>query len=236
MDNFFAEKILNQLPGIVLVKNIVKGKSKYLWGNKIASQTLGYNSNDELVDIFEENIKCDAVAQNADSFLQHDITALNGETIQTIDVYGYAESDVIGLIGKKSPLYNEKNEAIGILFNALKITRENLLSNFILTLAQSNHHYSGKTETTFHLAPQTANLSVRESECLFHILRGKTSLQISKLLHRSPKTIESHIERIRYKLDVKDKAQLIEYAYHNNLMNFIPERFIASQANVSYLL
>ena len=52
-------------------------------------------------------------------------------------------------------------------------------------------------------------LSDRENEVLSHVVRGKTSKEIGMQLDISRRTVEHHIENIKYKTNCHSKAELI---------------------------
>jgi DNA-binding CsgD family transcriptional regulator len=56
------------------------------------------------------------------------------------------------------------------------------------------------------------SLSEKQEACLFLLIRGKTIKQIGKILKKSPRTIEGHLEAIKHKLNSSTKSQLIEKA------------------------
>ncbi len=53
-------------------------------------------------------------------------------------------------------------------------------------------------------------LSKRECTCLFYLLRGKTAADIAKLLFISKRTVETHIENIRTKLNCRNKSEIFD--------------------------
>ena len=61
----------------------------------------------------------------------------------------------------------------------------------------------GKTIKDFYF-------SNRESQCIEHVLRGKTIKTIAKVLQLSPRTIEFYIKNIKNKLGCRTKAEIIE--------------------------
>ena len=65
--------------------------------------------------------------------------------------------------------------------------------------------------------PQAA-LSDREREVLQWLARGYTSQQIADKIFLSVKTVETYRTRIRDKLGIKDRAELITYALHTGLL------------------
>jgi DNA-binding CsgD family transcriptional regulator len=104
-------------------------------------------------------------------------------------------------------------------FNLLLSKSLNKLNNckkskkqIVYTIGQLHHH---------------KNLSDRQLECLFLLMRGKTSKQIAAILELSPRTIETHIEDIKEKFNCQSKSELIEKAINEGFMHVIPESFIA---------
>lgn len=62
-----------------------------------------------------------------------------------------------------------------------------------------------------------AALSDREREVLQLLSEGKTTKQIARVLHVSPKTVEGHRTRIMNKLDIDSIANLTKYAIREGL-------------------
>jgi DNA-binding NarL/FixJ family response regulator len=62
-------------------------------------------------------------------------------------------------------------------------------------------------------------LSLRENEILCLVVEGKTSAEIGRDLHLSPKTVESYRSRIMQKLGVSDLSELIKYAIKHGLIS-----------------
>jgi len=56
------------------------------------------------------------------------------------------------------------------------------------------------------------DLSEREREVLSMIARGHTQREVSEALEISPKTVETYIRRVRTKLSLTSRSELVEYA------------------------
>jgi DNA-binding CsgD family transcriptional regulator len=69
-------------------------------------------------------------------------------------------------------------------------------------------------------------LSHRESETLFFLLRGHTAKEIGKHLEISNRTVETHIESIKNKLDCQTKKEIIELGHINGYIDIIPESLL----------
>jgi DNA-binding NarL/FixJ family response regulator len=61
-------------------------------------------------------------------------------------------------------------------------------------------------------------LSPRENEILCLVVEGKTSAEIGRDLHLSPKTVDSYRSRIMQKLGVSDLPELIKFAIKHGLI------------------
>jgi DNA-binding NarL/FixJ family response regulator len=87
-----------------------------------------------------------------------------------------------------------------------------------------------KPEPTLYLSPtvvrsladrsaaQSKTLSGRERQVLYLIAEGRTNKQIAPQLGISTKTVESHVLRLKEKLNLREIAGLVRYALDNDLV------------------
>lgn len=71
-------------------------------------------------------------------------------------------------------------------------------------------------------------LTRRESECLFHLLRGRSSKTIASILGISSRTVEAHIDGLRFKFRCSYRTELVEKAIEMGFLHYIPESFLNS--------
>ena len=57
------------------------------------------------------------------------------------------------------------------------------------------------------------HLTNKEIECLDLIMHGKTSKMIGKILNISYRTVETHMENIKKKLNIQSKSELIDFIF-----------------------
>ena len=106
------------------------------------------------------------------------------------------------------------------LMTAIKVimTGKTYLSPSITDVVVENYvRYSSKGESTAFSV-----LSQREREVLQLLAEGKTTKQVAKRLHISPKTVEGHRLRIMDKLNIDNIAQLTKYAIQEGLTSLEP--------------
>ncbi|MEN6387057.1 MAG: response regulator transcription factor [Phycisphaerales bacterium] len=101
------------------------------------------------------------------------------------------------------------------LINAIRVVMQNktYLSPSITGVVIENYMMAGTTEKQNAFAV----LSDREREVLQLIAEGKTTKQIARMLHVSPKTVEGHRTMIMHKLEIDSIANLTKYAIREGL-------------------
>lgn len=65
------------------------------------------------------------------------------------------------------------------------------------------------------------NLSPRQQECLFYLIRGQTAKQIAKQLGCSHRTVEAHIDHIKNKFKCTTKGDLINMAFEDGSVDVL---------------
>jgi len=68
------------------------------------------------------------------------------------------------------------------------------------------------------LRPQVATLTSRERQVLTLVARGMSTEDVAEQLSIGVTTVRTHVYRLRTKLDVRDRAQLVSFAYRAGLM------------------
>ncbi|WP_377866867.1 response regulator [Bacillus sp. R86525] len=85
------------------------------------------------------------------------------------------------------------------------------------------HPRMTKKLITYHqqqlkLEPNENELTEREKEILFELVKGLSNKEIAEVLYISDKTVKIHINKIFKKLNVKSRSQAVIYAVRNQLV------------------
>ncbi|MFN7097148.1 MAG: LuxR C-terminal-related transcriptional regulator [Gammaproteobacteria bacterium] len=228
MSNILAPLILKQLPGLVGWKNT---KLEYLGANNKLLMAKGLTHEQELIGRSDHDIGVNTYQEN-ELFYRQDLQVLRGTSLEIFHCL-QESSDQSTYFLQKSPLYDQKQNIIGLIYYCMVWSNPNLLN----ILRKIDHKYQSGLEPNYYTTqnhPNPAGLSNRELECLFLQLRGQTAKQIAELLGLSKRTIEYYLENTKAKLGCLNKAELLVVATQQGYHNYIPKSFTQSTL-ISYL-
>lgn len=211
-----------QVPGLFLVKTL---DSTYLGGSFDMANFFGYSDPDHLVNESDYTIK-HKIAEHADLFIKTD-NRLKETGKHYSGCYIFTLNNVCrAYIFKKAFLKNKSGENIGIISHSMEVGNR-CLEKIIINFQKNNSYYckSNKNKPSANYIANDnypINFTKRESECLFYLLRGKSSHGIATILQLSTRTIESYVEKIKSKMNCMSKADLIEKAVKQGYIDIIP--------------
>jgi DNA-binding NarL/FixJ family response regulator len=139
--------------------------------------------------------------------------------LTTFDVdeyaYGALRAGASGFLLKDAPppdmLSAIRAVATGDAVVAPSVTRR-LLSQFAQHLPDSRHTTFGDAEDRIE------SLTPRERELLVEVARGLSNAEIAERLVLSEATVKTHIGRILAKLGLRDRVQIVVFAYETGLV------------------
>lgn len=225
------EELLLNIPGFAFFKDL---DGKFLGANKLLMNLIGYNSLDQLQGTTDFEMKCEAV-NFANNFVLQDKKALENGSVSMLELHRLADNKEWVYLTKKQPMRDEQGKIIGVACHSTVVDHP-LLVHALMTLVDKDRSlYSCLTHGSYYIDNQHEkyNLTEREAECLFYLLRGKSARDIGERLKISPRTVESYIENIKMKFNCKLKSDLIETAIENGLVHYMPKNLIHVDDNSS---
>lgn len=220
----FNNHLLEQSPGFLGVLSL---NSELITVNKTGLEWIGFDDDESVFGVSYENLNCKA-AEDAELFIHQDkLVQKNRNPIYFIGCYCYANENWKIIFGKKYLIKDNLHNPLGIVSQFDDITPYQLIdvSRFIVNATDKYYNKSHQQQFCFLLSDYSIDskkLSQRELECLFFLIRGKTTKSIAKYLNLSPRTVESYIEQIKFKLGCVKKEELIEMAIYKGYMNILP--------------
>jgi DNA-binding CsgD family transcriptional regulator len=195
----FKNSIAFQLVGLGAILNNIGYYSKnlnseYLDCNEFVAQHINLASSR---DIRGRTDKEFGWSDQRVAFLRkHDLSVINKQTFNCLleDPFTNAKGQKMQLLSYKAPLY-KGDKLIGITGISIDVQSLNL-DNKNPTKALINH--------------LNEKFSNRESQVLYYLIRGRTALEIGKILKISKRTVEHYLNNIKNDLGVSTRSELIE--------------------------
>ena len=223
MDNILInEHLLKQIPGFYGILNL---NSQFLYFNDTGLRWTVYRSTDDIVGQTYADVPC-KVSEDSDCHRQQDKQVLTKGHIKFLGYYCYADEQWRVISGEKYLLRDDDERPIGIVTHFNDCTHTNLLDIGRFLINTSKRFIKKKVKKQFcytieenHLQSQ---FTAKELECLFFLLRGKSSKETGTLLNLSPRTIEKRIDDLKIKMGCNYKSDLIEKSIALGYLNILP--------------
>ncbi|WP_061012474.1 response regulator transcription factor [Photobacterium leiognathi] len=138
----------------------------------------------------------------------------------------YPDAKVLMLTMHDNREYIMKVMQVGAMGYMLKEISAEKMVQAIKTVNQGATYFCESTSQTIFTqvavpiaAPEVNPLSRREEGILKHVAQGLSSKQIAKALDISYRTVETHRQNIKHKLDLHSTAELAKYALEKGLVD-----------------
>jgi DNA-binding CsgD family transcriptional regulator len=223
--NFFIE-LIHQLPSLIVVMD---QQSKFLFSNECTAELFGYANQDEMIGHDAYDIRCEASACAPEFIKQDQFVRNNLKQLTMLEIHGYANTDERIFLAKKVP-FTLNGELMGTLCQCIS-TQPEVLGRIASCLVESDKKYYNKqqkNERTYAINTLVSGdqLTTREMDCIFYLMRGKTMKEIAKIIGLSWRTVEVYIARIKMKWGCVTKGDLINYATEHGYLGYIPDSLL----------
>jgi DNA-binding CsgD family transcriptional regulator len=226
VDILSALHVFNMLPDYFCWKGL---DLNYVMLNDATAKLFGFQSSSvSFQHISDHDLKCEAAAL-APQFQQDDNYVLQtGNDLTIFNFCKYGDSDWRLIFGRKSLILDENNQKKGVYGRFLDVTQCPTFKMILRICA-----FDQKTLAVNSCTPNQVtyvvkerfdeyNLSSRESEIIFHLIRGRSAKEIAAVTNLSSRTIEKHLDRIKVKMHCYSKSQLIEKSWSLGLCGYLP--------------
>lgn len=225
--NNTIQQFIDNMPIIIAANDL---NSQFLIGNNLFAKAAGLPSGQTLKGRYanEFNFRAKEIAPLC---IAEDMLVIKRKQVITVLCYGfYANNQPLLTYGKKYPIIDKKGAVLGAGFCLQDVTTSQLINLApLLSLrktAYGNRQLGDQFSYIITESIPEYDLSNRQIECLFHLLRGQSAKDIAITLNIGKRTVETHIDAIKCKLGCDTKAQLIDKALSAGLLNYIPSGLI----------
>ncbi len=152
-----------------------------------------------------------------------DLGMHDGSSVETIRSLSerVPETRIVILTMEDNPVFAQRTLTAGAVGFVAKDLADVELPEAIRAAARGEEYVSPRVAArldTLHRALTDHKLTQREVEVLRLIAFGHTSVEIARMLHLSPRTIETHRAHIHKKLGLASRSELVRYALRRGLI------------------
>lgn len=204
--------------------SVLNANHEYCFLNQTARRMLGFRVDEDIRGLTHLDIKCRA-AEISHMWIEQEKIMLDNDidSMKFISYQCCAKNNWMLVLGEKKII--KRNGEKYIICYITDITNCNLLDiSRFLNEGETFNTFSRK-QFCYTIAENhyLFRFTKRQAECLFYLLRGKSSKQIGIILNISQRTVEEHVEKVRYMMGCASKNQLVEKLILSGFMNFIPQ-------------
>jgi len=218
---FPMEHLFAQLPGVIFWQGV---DSIFSGCNDIAFKLFGFKNAEQMIGKTYSDFRCKA-QESSNIFVKQDKQVISAKsTLKFIITDIYSHGKIEAHLVTKKPIFFQDSLA-GVIVHGMLISAKTLmkmvtgLSNVDVQYKQNNISRRSYTLTTQY---GDINISKRESECLFYLLRRRSVPEIANILQLSKRTIESYIDNIKFKMNCYSQDELREKSISLGFLNIIP--------------
>ncbi len=224
------QQLFDQMPDAWGCKD---NHSVFLYANENYCRLVGLNHPKEAIGRTDFDMPCQT-SNCANLFRAQDqrVMQLN-QKIRILDIHPFAGNEWKAYIFTKTPLTDPNLGVIGTIFHGVDVTSRPVIEIGALLAKMSLSDVSSPLvgQNSYMLSTHFSgiNLTQRQSEVLFFLLRGKTAKHIAVVLSISFRTVEAYIEQLKHKFSAANKEELIELAITAGFLSFIPKSLFRAQ-------
>lgn len=209
-------KMESRITGIFTEKD---KDSRITYCNHVFVEYAGVASEDQILGRTDEDFPWQEFAE---IYRRHELDALAGNNYSIIFPAKVAHTNEYRIfLHSKAAKLDEQGTIVGLQCHALEVINpeiQQLFSHLMQKLPKECATLSiGK--------PSTLALTPREKDILFFIAKAKTAKRMAQILNVSPRTVYSHIEHIKTKLNCRTKGELADVAYQMGFAQELPNLF-----------
>jgi DNA-binding CsgD family transcriptional regulator len=216
--------IIDQIPGACGYKN---DRSVFLYANSEFKAIAGLRPEDSITGMTDYDLPGE-MAVHAKTFREQDQYVLERKTaMTTFNVYRMKCARINAFLVSKKPFLDQETKTLGVLVHLTDMSALNigLLGPYRSDAHRIFNDLADPTGVSYVIAGGDTDLDItrREYEVLFYMLRGATAKRIGDFLSISSRTVEQYVTVLKEKFDVVTKQDLIEKAIQLGYYYVMPE-------------
>ena len=215
MNPIINQYLIDSIPGYFLWKDC---DSNYIGCNQAFSRVAGFKNPASIQGQIDSNLPWQEYSQNIRDM---DQLVLVGEECTYVETTKLTDQSEWIFYTRKKPLYNAQGKISGLSALCQIITHPKLIKKTHCINKQDIYHF-GFVPKQYQIKTIFTGFTERETCCLFYLIRGNTFKEIARKLNISNRTVETHIENIKLKMNCTSRSSLIEKCIDLGFIHIIP--------------
>ena len=212
------------------IRVVVDEDNRLLAGTEYFAYLLNLSSINDILGKKSDQVDAPSIVYSSNEFQrQHKKVISLNKPIHMIDIHTYRDG-IKTLYTQKHPIENQDGSVTSVLTWCHELDRFPELSKKVFNSLSKFHIDKMPISISLELIDRfdMINLSKRQSECYYYILRGYSNADISNILFISKRTVDFHCEKIKDTLGLQKRTEMIEYGIILRLLRYIPKSLISS--------
>jgi DNA-binding CsgD family transcriptional regulator len=218
------DNVLANMPGLAIIKD---ENSIFLDISESCAKLLGWNNAAECLGKTDFDIPCNA-KQSAYEFIKMDRAVMNSAKASlSLEIQSYNYSTKLLLV-ERQPLVEKLDNKQGVFIYCMDLSNTQLFNSYAMLYRFDKKLFDYEFKPACYILTDeyaSFNLTDKQKNCLFLLIRGKSIKKIAAIFAVSPRTIEDHIAAIGRKLNCKTKSEVIEKTIDSGFLYHIPRFF-----------
>jgi DNA-binding CsgD family transcriptional regulator len=160
------------------------------------------------------------------------------KTLRILDIHPFADGAWKAYLFTKTPYINHEGHCDGTVFHGQEITQTSILE--FGALLANTASYSGinpllgqNSYLLGSLPTGSVNLTARQKEVLFFLIRGHSLKHIASTLQIAIATVGEHVDKLKEKFNATCKSELFERAIAHGFVSLIPDSLRIQQMSLA---
>lgn len=195
------------------------------------AQALGFRSWENFIGKTVFDIRSPSVELAPQFYLQDKSVIRSGKELTFFNINTFCKLGTSWHLTHKCPIIDKNGNTIGINMTSSDVAKKNILTSFCLELYKISNHI-GKSRRHHDLSYEIIDkytdhgLTKQQSAIVFLLAFGKTTKEIANILGCNVRTVSTHCEHIKHRLNLDRKSQICEYVNLSGLLYQIPAKLI----------
>ena len=199
---------------------LVNVDSEVIWCNRYCANLMGYKTPEETRGMMYEDQRCPAAECAEDFRTQDNLVIETKKPLKFFCMHQYYDGEFHSYIGHKFPCSVDNKLTVSSDYMEVTSFLNPVLTETLSSLATSMKITGKPNQFWFELSEikTSSVLTKRETHCLYYLARGYPHKVIANLLNISERTVETHIENIKYKANCTAKWDIVRAAVKAGLI------------------